>query len=185
MAMPALKAPLPDGYTLQTIIRGKDLLKIGAKRFRDFINPFAAERAYIMIEKPVSLEEERKWLKETARKIDAKEQVKLILSFEGKIAGVCDAMRKGGKERHNIHFGLAIVKAHRGKEFGELLLRKGIKVAKEEMKPHKMWIEHVSGNNVAAKLYRKVGFVPVSRLREYVCHFGKWHDRIQMEYRGK
>jgi RimJ/RimL family protein N-acetyltransferase len=84
-----------------------------------------------------------------------------------------------------VHFGLIIAKPHRGKGFGELLLRKCIGIAKKRMKPHRMWIEHVGGNNVAAKLYRKVGFVQVACLREYVCHFGKWHDRIQMEYKGK
>jgi ribosomal protein S18 acetylase RimI-like enzyme len=88
-------------------------------------------------------------------------------------------------QKHNVNFGLAVSKKWRGYGFGEMLLRKGIKVAKKKLKPHKMWIEHDSENKIAARLYEKVGFAEVARLRHQTMHFGRYTDNCIMEYRKK
>ena len=152
----------------------------------DFINPFVDEKAYLSIQKKVTLRQERTWLKKKAEEIDKGEQIGVLLFINGKLAGNCDA-RRGvlSNQKHNATFGLAVSRQWRGYGFGETLLRKGIEVAKKKFKPHRMWIEHDSENRIAARLYRKVGFAQVARLKHYATHFGKYTDNCIMEYRGK
>ncbi|MFA6214256.1 MAG: N-acetyltransferase [Candidatus Micrarchaeia archaeon] len=170
-------------YEIRIISRGSELKKIGARAFMDFINPFVDEKAYLSIQKKATLKEEGKWLKKKAGDIDSGDEILLLLFINGKLAGNCDARRGGlANQKHNAIFGLAVSKEWRGCGFGELLLRKGIAVAKKKLRPHRMWIEHDSENRIAARLYKKVGFVEVARLRHYTTHYGKYTDNCIMEY---
>ena len=165
---------------------GAGLRKIGARALMDFINPFIEERAYLPLRKKVTLAEEKKFVKESARALDSGKLLNILLFADGKIAGKCDIRKATAQgEEHNVSFGLAVSRKFRGFGFGELLLRKGIALARKKFKPHRMWIDYVDGNRVAARLYRKAGFVKVARLREYHLHYGKWRDKIMMEYRGR
>jgi RimJ/RimL family protein N-acetyltransferase len=118
--------------------------------------------------------------------LDGKKAIMLVLFDGGRIAGTCE-IRKGVLQNaaSNAHFGLAIAKQYRGKGYGELLLRKGIEIAKRKFNPHRMWIEHVEGNAPAARLYKKLGFYEIARQNEYINHFGKWRDHVLMQYKGK
>ena len=178
------KAVARAPYKLLVVSRGSQLKKIGAKAFMDFINAFVDERAYLSIQKKVTLKQEREWLAKKAEEIDKGEQMGILLLINGKLVGNCDA-RRGAlpNQKHNVTFGLAISRKWRGFGFGELLLRKSIALAKKKFKPHKMWIEHDSENKVAARLYTKVGFVQVARLKHQTMHFGRYTDNCIMEYR--
>jgi len=120
------KLPLPK-YKLLVVSQGSQLKKIGAKAFMDFINPFVDEKAYLSVQKKVTLRQEREWLAKKAEEIDKGEQLEVLLLVGGKIAGNCDA-RRGvlSNQKHNVTFGLAVSRQWRGFGFGELLLRKGI-----------------------------------------------------------
>jgi len=173
-------------YKILIVSQGRELRKIGAKALMEFINPFIDERAYLSLQKKVTLEEERKFVEESARALDLGNAVKVFLFVDGKVAGNCDVRKSSVQgEEGNVSFGLAVSREFRGFGFGELLLRKGIAVARKKFKPHRMWIDHVGGNKIAAQLYRKVGFVEVARLKEYHLHYGKRHDKVMMEYVGR
>jgi len=173
-------------YEIRIISKGSELKKIGVRAFMGFINPFVEEKAYLSIQKKVTLGQERKWLAKKADEIDKGEQVEVLLFIDGRLAGNCDAKRGAlSNQKHNAIFGLAVSREWRGFGFGEMLLRKGIEVARKKFKPHKMWIEHDAENKIAARLYRKVGFVQVARLKHYAMHFGRYTDNVIMEYRGK
>jgi RimJ/RimL family protein N-acetyltransferase len=178
------KRAMPQ-YEIRTISRGSEVRKIGAKAQMDYINRFVDEKAYISVQKKVTLDEEKAFVEKNAKAMDEGDLIRLALFVEGKYAGGCD-IRKAAplNMKHNVHFGLSVAKEWRGFGFGEMLLRKGIEVARKKFKAHKMWIEHDSENMVAARLYRKVGFVRVARLRDYCSHYGKYTDNCLMEYRG-
>ena len=152
----------------------------------EFINPFVDEKAYISIQKKVTLKKEKEYLEKSAKAIDEGEIIRIALFVEGKYAGACD-LRKAAPPnmKHNVHFGIAVSRQWRGFGFGEMLLRKGIEVARKKFMARKMWIEHDSENQVAARLYRKVGFVQVARLKGYCSHYGKYTDNCLMECVGK
>ncbi|MCX6770040.1 MAG: GNAT family protein [Candidatus Micrarchaeota archaeon] len=173
-------------HVIRIVSSGAGLRKIGARALMDFINPFIEERAYLPLRKKVTLAEEKKYVAESARALDSGKLLNIFLFADGKVSGKCDIRKAAAQgDEGNVSFGLAVSKKFRGFGFGELLLRKSIALAKKKFKPHKMWIDHADGNKVAARLYRKVGFVQVARLKEYHLHYGKWRDKIMMEYRGK
>ena len=177
---------LPDDVKFVEVAKPSHLRGFTARDFMDFINPFAGEKAYIRIRKKKTLAQERKWLAGIKKDINDGNHVRVLLVAGGKLAGVCDALRKSPEgESGNVHFGLAVSKKFRGRGFGELLLRKCIALARKKLKPHRMWIEYVEGNEPAERLYRKVGFVECCRLDEYVNHYGKWRDHVLMAYKGK
>jgi RimJ/RimL family protein N-acetyltransferase len=180
------KKRIRPSYEIKVISRGLELEKIGARAFLEFINPFVKERAYLSVQKRVTLSQERQWLKKRAAEIDKGEQLGILLFVDGKLAGNCD-VRKGAlaNQKHNVAFGLAVSRRWRGMGFGRMLLLRGIAEAKRRFKPHRMWIEHDSENKAAARLYKKVGFAQVARLKHYTSHFGKYTDNCIMEYKGK
>lgn len=169
---------------IRAISSGQELLKISAKEYMDYFNPFVEEKSYLLRDEPVTLEQEEKWLEKNAKEIDEGKLIKVLLLMDGKLAGMADARRGEDKQRHNVTFGLSVSKEYRGKGYGERLLRMAIEEAEKRLKPHRMWIEYVEGNEVAGKLYEKAGFVEVARLKDYVNHYGKWAGKVIMEYRG-
>jgi len=177
--------PVPS-YKLLVVSRGSQLKKIGAKALMDFINPFVEEHAHLAIQKKVTLKQEMKFVEDGARALDSGCEARVFLFVDGKVAGNCSVRQATlQSDKGNVSFGIAVSKEFRGFGFGELLLRKGIAVAKKRFKPHKMWIDHDAKNRVAARLYRKVGFVKVARLKEYHLHFGEYHDKVIMEYNDR
>ncbi|MBU0586341.1 GNAT family N-acetyltransferase [Candidatus Micrarchaeota archaeon] len=172
-------------YEIKIIKSGREFLKIGtAKEFMDYINPFVEDKTYILMENPISLKEEKQWFKNEIKSLDSGIVLKLILLADGKLAGISEGRKGTLKNKYNVTFGLSVSKQHRGKGFGKKLLIRCIQESKKYFKPRKMWIEYISGNEVAKNLYESVGFVEVATLKEYVNHFGKWLDRVIMEYRG-
>lgn len=171
---------------IRVITKGKDLLKIGPKEFRDFITPFVKEKSYLAVQKVPTLAQERKWLQNLAKRTDAHKSLFVFLFSDGKLVGNCNA-RTGeyAAEQRNASFGLAISKSYRGKGWGEKLLRTAIQEARKRFKPHRLWIEHTEGNTPARRLYQKVGFVEVGRLNAYHNHHGEWKDKILMQYKPK
>ncbi len=168
------------------ITKGKDLLQIGPKEFRDFIAPFIREKAFLNIQKVPTMDEQKKWVKARAKEMDQKLRLKVLLLDDGYVVGDCDAFRKSiAGEEGNVHFGLTVSRAYRGKGWGEKLLRMTIREARRRFKPHRMWIEHMDGNRPARRLYQKVGFVEIARLDGYHNHFGRRRDKVLMQYKGR
>lgn len=179
------KTAMPP-YKILIVSRGSQLKKIGARALMDYFNPIIGEKARVTLEKKVTLSEERKYVLEQAKLLDSKRLVKVFLFVQGSIAGISD-IRKSAlpSEGHNVSFGIAVSRKWRGFGLGELLLRRAIAEAKMRFSPKKMWLDRYSGNRIAARLYRKVGFAEVARLKGFHSHYGKCEDKVFMEYKGK
>ncbi len=174
-------------HEIRVITKGADLLKIGPKAFRVFITPFVKEKSYLSVQKAPTLAQQKAWVVARAKEIDKKALFYVMLFSDRKLVGDCSAHLASERqsECHNVSFGLAISKSHRGMGWGEKLLRRAIIEAKKRFKPHRIWIEHTEGNAPARRLYQKVGFVEVCRLNEYLNHHGVWKDKILMQYKPK
>jgi len=172
---------------IRVITKGKDLLKIGSKAFKDFITPFVKEKSYLSVQKVPTLAQQKAWVVARAKEIDKKAIFYVVLFSDGKLVGDCSAHLASERqsECHNVYFGLAISKPYWGMGWGEKLLRRAIIEAKKHFKPHRIWVEHTEGNLPARRLYQKVGFVEVGRLNEYDNHHGKFVDKILMQYKPK
>jgi len=173
----------PPPYRLLVVSRGSGLKKIGAKALMEYFNPIIGKKAHVLLQKKVTLAEEEKHVLEQAKLLEKKQLVKIFLFVGGKVAGVSEIRRSAlPSEAHNAVFSIAVSPKWQGRGFGELLLRRAISEAKERFSPKRMWLDRYSGNKIAGKLYEKVGFVEVARLKGYHCHYGKYEDKIFMEY---
>ena len=150
---------------IRVITNGNELRADGAKAFMDYINPLIEEKTFILLDSPAILEDEEKWLENSARELDFGNVIKVLLLSGGEVCGICEARKGRLKERNNVSFGLSVSKEHRRKGYGEKLMRAAIAEARKSMKPHRMWIDYLGGNEPARKLYEKLGFVEVARLK--------------------
>ena len=168
---------------------GSIVARFSPKEWADWINEFLEERTFLLIRERVTVEDEAKWLAKTISDIKKGIVIKVIAIDEDKnrIVGVCDVHKKKPLQAHghNVSFGLAVRREYRGRGIGEKLLREGIRIAKEEFKAKNIWIEVVEGNEIAKRLYEKLGFKEVCRLKDYVNHFGKYKDRIVMRFKDE
>jgi ribosomal protein S18 acetylase RimI-like enzyme len=166
----------------EIISSGKRFLQIDTKMLRDFINSFIAENAFLIYDKPFSFKEEKEFQKSKAKEIDAKECL-FVICWDGKqLVGNSEARKEKFKSRHNAIFGLAVQKRYRGKGIGEKLLKMAIREAKVRFKAKYLWLDHADGNVPARNLYEKVGFLEVTRLKNYIKHSGKYRDKVIMKY---
>ena len=176
------KRAMPQ-YEILVVSRGSQLKKIGAKALMDYFNPIIESRAHVLLQKKVTLRQEKKYVLEQAKLLDSKRLVKIFLFVEKQVAGVSEIRRSAiPSEAHNATFSIAITPKWQGRGFGELLLRRAIAEAKKRFSPKKMWLDRYSGNKIAARLYEKVGFVEVARLKNYHSHYGKLGDKVFMEF---
>lgn len=168
---------------IEEVESGRRFLQVKTEVFRDFINPIIRENAYILMDKSISLKEEREWQKRNAKEIKEGKRV-VLLAWDGKkLVGICDAWKGQYKERFNASVGIVISKGYRGKGLGRELLSCIILRAKAKLKPHKIHLDCFAGNKTAQCLYHSIGFVEVARLRGHLFHCGKYVDKLYMELR--
>ena len=158
----------------------KDLKK--AKELRDFINSFIDEDAQIMMNKKVSLEEEKKWLKAKLEDIRKGKAVFLIAEYNSTVVGTTEIDLGIWRQSHIGHLGITIKKGYRGVGLGGYLMREIIKLAKKELepKPKIIKLDVFPGNKPAIALYRKCGFKRVARVPKQIYFKGQLRDEIIM-----
>ena len=170
------------GLKFEVIRSGRRFKSIDTRMLRDFINGFVDEDALIMVNRKMSLKEEREFQKSKAREISANNTVFVLCWSGGELVGDCEAVKGRFKESHNAMFGLIVKKGFRRIGIGAKLLSIAMKEAKKTLKARNLWIDHIDGNQPARKLYEKLGFRKVARLKDYVRHKGRFRDRIKMRY---
>lgn len=169
---------------IEEVKSGRRFLQIKTEVFRNFINPIIKETAYILMDKEISLKEEKEWQKRNAKEIREGKRA-VLLAWDGKkLVGICDAWKGQYKERFNASVGIVISNGYRGKGLGREMLSRLILHAKAKLKPHKILLDCFEENKTAQALYRSLGFVEVARLKGHLFHCGEFMDKLYMELRG-
>lgn len=159
----------------------KSDLKI-VKKFQEFINSLVKEDVKIYFNKPISLNEERKWLLKTLKAIKAKSDVRILAECNSRIVGMTHVERLEHKKSHLSTFGIVIRQGYRGLGLGKYLTDEIIKLARKELKPKPKFIRlEVYATNVPAiNLYKKMGFEEVARIPKQIKYKGKLVDELIM-----
>ncbi len=151
-----------------------------AEAFLDFISELIDEDTYLLVNKKPTLKEERIWLSNKRTAIKDKKEI-AFTAWDGRIlAGICDAKRGPFKQGDNVLLGIALRKKYRGQGLGEKLLRLTIASVKKMFKPKNIWLSVYRDNEVAQRLYKKVGFRTFARLPEWIKHKGRYLDEHYM-----
>lgn len=157
-----------------------DLKKV--KEFQDFINSLVEEDAPILVNKKVSLKEEKEWLKNNIKEIRKHHKIYLVAEFDNEIIGLTQIHLNIGRQEHVGDFGISIRNGYRRIGLGKYLTKEIIKLAKKELKPKPKIIRLcvMATNKPALGLYKKLGFKIVGRIPKQLEYKGKLVDEIIM-----
>jgi ribosomal protein S18 acetylase RimI-like enzyme len=168
---------LKDGR--KVVVRGISP-KENVRALLKHINQLVAEDGYLMVDRRVSLAEEKKWLKENVDACRKGKMVHLVAGYNGQIAGDSSARLDKGREERNAVVGIAVSKGFRWQGLGEFMLRAVISEAKRRLKPAMIYLTAAKPNRAAIDLYRRVGFRQVAVLPKWMDCRGKRIDKIVM-----
>lgn len=152
------------------------------KKFQNFINSLIREKAQIILNKKLSLKEEKIFLKNTLKQIKKRSGIFIVAEHNHLIAGTAGINLKGNRENHIGEFGITVRKNYRGIGLGNYLTRKAIEFAKKRLKPTPKIIRLsvFSTNKPAISLYKKFGFKKVAEIPDQIEFRGKLVNEVIM-----
>ena len=153
-----------------------------APQLMRFINEFVTEeRSGLLINKRVSLRDERAWLRSWLSDISKRRGVMLIVEADGKIVGNCTINLLPWKSAHVGDTGIALSREIRGIGIGEALMTRCIELARRRMRGLEMlYLKAFDYNERAHALYKKMGFVETGRVPKANKEGGEYHDDVLM-----
>lgn len=157
-------------------INGKE----DAEKFQSFINTLIEEGTYLLLDKTITLEQEKQWLQEQIRLQKNGEQIYLKALVNGHLIGNCFAKTGFGRNKKNVNLGIAVAKKWRGKGLGHILIHELIKLSERKWHPKNIYLHVVSSNKKAYKLYESLGFHAVARLPQWFEYKGRYYDEFIM-----
>jgi ribosomal protein S18 acetylase RimI-like enzyme len=137
------------------------------REFQRFINTLTKEGSYLLVDKPVTLKEEKDWLHTQIQAQRKKEQIYLKALVNGHLIADCFAKPGFGRNSGNINLGIAIAKNWRGKGIGRILLEELIRRSEQTWHPKNIYLHVVSSNQRAKRLYESLGFRIIARLPQW------------------
>ena len=152
--------------------------KEDAKKFQRFINTLTKEKTYLLVDKPVTLKEEKQWLKDQIQSQKKGQQIYIKALVSGHLIGDCFAKPGFGRNKGNINLGIAISKHWRGKGLGKIMLNELILLSEKKWHPKNIFLHVVSENKNALSVYESLGFKKVARLPKWFNYYGKFLDEI-------
>ena len=139
--------------------------KEDVRELQRFINTLTKEGLYLLVDKPVTLKEEKQWLHTQIQAQRKKEQIYLKALVNGHLIADCFAKPGFGRNRGNINLGIAIAKNWRGKGIGHILLEELIRRSEQTWQPKNIYLHVVASNKKARHLYESLGFHIIVRLK--------------------
>jgi ribosomal protein S18 acetylase RimI-like enzyme len=155
-----------------------DLKKV--KWFIKFVNSIIAERDFILQKNPVTLKEERDWVKKELKDIKNKRAIVVVAECKNKIVGIADGHLRKGRMDHVAEIGIAVKKNYRSMGIGSKLMSKLIELIRKELKAKIIRLSVMETNKRAIKFYKKFGFKEVARIPGQFQRKGKFIDEIIM-----
>ncbi len=155
---------LKDGTTVRIEpLNGKE----NVREFQRFINTLTREGTYLLVDKSVTLKEEKQWIQTQILAQSKGEQIYLKALVNGHLIGNCFAKPGFGRNRRNINLGIAVAKNWRGKGVGRILLEELIARSEQKWHPKNIYLHVISSNKKARQLYESLGFRIIARLPQW------------------
>lgn len=169
--------------THSTIPLGEGRLTVRSARPEDAeawivnVESVASERVYLMTERFTRTVEE---VRAQFRDPDPTAAIWLVAEVDGKVVGGANLVRgKWAKNAHTAELGMAIVREHRGRGIGRVLLERGLEWARS-VGVQKVRLGVFESNARALALYRSIGFSEEGRLQREVMLDGHFEDELLM-----
>lgn len=129
---------------------------------------------------PVTWTEETDYLNSCLKKIAANWLIYFLAFHDNQLIGSSQVAVGGRRKMHLGSFGISLLPAFRGDGLGFQLAQLTINEAKHKMNLSLITLEVFALNEVALKLYQKLGFLEYGRLPNGLKYQGKFIDAILM-----
>ncbi len=146
---------------------------------RKHINSLVDEKAFIIVNKKVTLGQEKLWLKNTIKENKLGKSFNVVVELAGDIIGSAFLKYSAGAAGHIAELGISISRQYRSLGIGTWVIKEMIKAARGK-KLKIICLTVFENNRKAAALYEKLGFRVFGTLPEGVNHYGKFSDRMFM-----
>ena len=168
--------------------KGGILFKIRYPKLSDvekvwhYMNKLSEEKTFIRYQgEKVSFEEEKEYIQSKLKEINNNKSVVLFLIVNEKVMGICGIDLLDKTENHVAKLGLSIDQELRGQGLGEKLIISTMEESKNNLnKLQIIKLEVKKPNNIAIKLYKKLGFKKYGHLPKGTTHQGEYVDEIMM-----
>jgi RimJ/RimL family protein N-acetyltransferase len=152
-----------------------------AKDALSFINALIDEKAKIVWQKPFTIKEERKWLKETIEKNNNGVSVHIAVEIDGKLIGTCGIEKQQGHALSHIgDIGITLAKEYRNVGIGKEAIKTLLEIGRDVLKCKISTLDCYSNNEHAMHVYEKMGFIEYGRLPMGVNYYGDYVDKVLM-----
>jgi len=152
-----------------------------AKGAMETINAAVEEKVDIAKMTKVTVAQEKKWLSSVLKAIKTKEKAFVAIELDGAYAGSCEiAKDRVDSRRHVGTLGIGMQKEIRGMGIGKRAMELCIKEAKKILGISIVKLEVYHTNKIGIRLYKKLGFRIVGRIKKGALHWGRYKDDITM-----
>lgn len=148
----------------------------------DYINTLSKEQTFIRFQgEQLSIEEEQQFVDKNISGIQKGRAVQLLAFSDSKLIGVSGVNMMEKVEKHNGLFGISLAKEFRSEGIGTILMEKVLEESENNLEGLKIIILTMFGtNDVAKKLYEKMGFIEYGRLPEGIIFKDQFVDYVYM-----
>jgi len=164
-----------------TVGRENFILRYGrtsdVKLLLEYINSFVPEKAFLSIQKKITLGEEKAFVSKMIKDMKESKRVYIVAEAGGRIIASASVVREEGHAISHVGtFGIAVAKKYRGMGIGRKIAEAVLSEAKKKMGIEIAKMSVVAVNAPAIKLYERLGFRKFGSLPGGYKHFGKKLD---------
>lgn len=169
------------------ILAGKKIMlrnpRLGdANTALNFINSLVDENAKILANKKFTLKEERAYMRNQIQLVRKNKLHSICAFHKAEFIGNVSLGKGTLRQSHVGTIGISVKKEYRGIGLGTLLLGKAIAVAKKDKEIKVLTLGILPTNEIARKLYSKIGFRTVAKLPMRIFYKRKYIDEYIMDY---
>ncbi|MCS7122427.1 MAG: GNAT family N-acetyltransferase [Candidatus Micrarchaeota archaeon] len=165
---------------------GSVLTKFSPQDLADYINEFVDEQAYITVQSKVDSKQELEWMYNKLQRLREGRAFMLIAIdyTTDRLAGILELIPFSFPFQHSCEFSISVRASYRGRGLAKEMFRIAIREAKR-MGYINLHLYVSAENKAAIKLYKKLGFKTIVKLKKERYHYGRLVDEIMMVYTGK
>lgn len=141
------------------------------------VNGLIEEKAFISIQKKVTVEQEEAYLKSI---IGSKETFDLVLVVDGRVMGIAGVEKGISIKSHQGSIGILVSKEVRGRGLGRKLFKEVMEKGAKKMKLKIITLDVFVKNKIAQGLYKKMGFKKIATIKGGASYYGGYEDEFSM-----
>ncbi len=174
------RVKIKDGRTI--VIRRPKMSD--AKQLREYVNSLIDEDALIKINERQSLKQETGWLKGVLKDVRKNKKHALLAECNGEVISVIELRKGMWRQSHVASIAIGVKKGYRRLGVGTIMMKTLLEIGKKDKGIKVIFLDVYSKNKPAIKMYKKLGFKKVAKLKNRVRYKGKLGDQLIMDFEG-